>query len=150
MFRSYDISWIHPLLVILWCLTLLSCFLKFGAGRQNEVPDRCKQENHLGVDLIIADIPENLPVPSVSDPPTSIPPWNSRYADYVYDIFHFADEYLQKDGAVCIIYNNDHKLAKDIEDEAKAGHFVLYKDWWGFNVLGLTSPTNPDNLVISS
>ena len=133
----------------MYFLTLLSCFFKFGAGRENEVPDRCKQEDHLGVDLIIADIPENLPVPSVSVPPTSIPPWNSRYKDYLYDIFHFADEFLQKDGAICLIYNTDQKLAKDIEEEAANGGYVLFKDWWGVNVLGLTSPTNPENLVIS-
>ena len=98
--------------------------------------------------MIIADIPENLPVPSVSVPPTSIPPWNSRYKDYLYDIFHFADEFLQKDGAICLIYNTDQKLAKDIEEEAANGGYVLFKDWWGVNVLGLTSPTNPENLVL--
>lgn len=125
-------------------------FLQFGSGRQNEVPERCQVENHLGVDLIIVDIPENLPVPLVSNPPTVIPPWNSREKDYVYDIFYFASLYLQNDGALCIIYNNDQALATEILEEASATKFVLYKDWWGFNELGLTSPTNPGNLVISS
>ena len=120
-----------------------------GEGRQTQVPERCKIEKHFGIDLIIADIPENLPVPSVSNPPSVVPPWNSRDPEYVVSIFEFASHYLQNDGALLLIHNNDRKLTADIFDQAETYDFVMHKDWWGINDLELASPTDPDSKVFT-
>ena len=49
---------------------------KVGFGRTRRVSSpQCKDT---GLDLIIADIPENLPVPGISAPFTSVPPWNMQ------------------------------------------------------------------------
>ena len=120
-----------------------------GEGRQTQVPERCENEKHFGIDLIIADIPENLPVPSVSNPPSVVPPWNSRDPEYVVSIFEFASHYLQNDGALLLIHNNDRKLTTDIFDQAETYDFVMHKDWWGINDLELASPTDPDSKVFT-
>jgi hypothetical protein len=100
-----------------------------GEGRQTQVPERCENEKHFGIDLIIADILENLPVPSVSNPPSVVPHWNSRDPEYVVFIFEFASHYLQNDGALLLIHNNDRKLTTDIFDQAETYDFVMHKDW---------------------
>jgi len=41
------------------------------------------------VDLIIVDVPEGLPVPTVSNPPGSIPKWNQFSLVEVQAIFDF-------------------------------------------------------------
>jgi hypothetical protein len=35
-----------------------------------------KKGTTVGIDLMIANIPEGLPIPMVSSPPTSVPEWN--------------------------------------------------------------------------
>ena len=120
-----------------------------GVSRQTQVPERCENEKHFRIDLIIADIPENLPVPSVSNPPSVVPPWNSRDPEYVVSIFEFASHYLQNDGALLLIHNNDRKLTADIFDQAETYDFVMHKDWWGINDLELASPTDPDSKVFT-
>ena len=98
--------------------------------------------------MIIADISENVSVPSVSNLFNIIPPWNSQDAEYVLNIFKFASLYLQNDGALCLILNNDQKLAAEIFNQANAFDYVLHKDYWGINELGLASPTNPGSKII--
>jgi len=120
-----------------------------GEGRQTQVPERCENEKHFGIDLIIADIPENLPVPSISNPSSVVPPWNSRDPEYVVSIFGFTSHYLQNDGALLLIHNNDRKLTSDIFDQAETYDFVMHKDWWGINDLELAFPTDPDSKVFT-
>ena len=46
------------------------------------------------VDLVIADIPENMPVPNVSDPTYSVPSWNISDPGFLGESFDFADEII--------------------------------------------------------
>jgi hypothetical protein len=120
-----------------------------GEGRQIQVPEWCENEKHFGIDLIIADILENLPVLSASNPPSVVPPWNSQDPEYVVSIFEFSSYYLQNDGVLLLIHNNDQKLTADIFDQAETYDFVMHKDWWGINDLELASPTDPDSKVFT-
>lgn len=61
--------------------------------------------NHVtqpSVDLVIADIPEGLPVPGLSDPDHTIPPWNAKNLDSIQSIFSFCKKYLHDDGALLV------------------------------------------------
>ena len=110
----------------------------------------CLKERHTGVDLIIADIPENLTVPFVTDPtdPNAIPPWNVRETGYVESILEFASIYLQRDGAVLLFHCEDPDLVHEVFENALTYEFILYKDWWGINELPLQSPKHGSRKVL--
>jgi hypothetical protein len=46
------------------------------------------------VDLIIVDVPEDLPVLTVSDPADIVPPWNQSAEALLKAIFVFVEDYL--------------------------------------------------------
>ena len=102
------------------------------------------------MDLIIADIPENLPVPTVSIPSSTVPSWNSRESGYVESIFEFASYYLQNDGALLLFHCDDRDLCTEVFDLADSYDFVMTKDWWGINDLSLASPRDPTSTVFST
>jgi hypothetical protein len=55
------------------------------------------------LDLIIVDVPEDLPVPTVSKPTDAVPPWNQSANSILEAAFVFAENYLQDDGAMIVI-----------------------------------------------
>jgi hypothetical protein len=59
-------------------------------------------------DLIIADIPKNLPVPNVSDPAYSVPSWNALDPDFLGELFNFADEIIHDDGIFLLFHPDDN------------------------------------------
>jgi hypothetical protein len=54
------------------------------------------------LDLILANIPEGLPAPGISNPPLSIPAWNQESKEWL--LFDFADEHLYDDGATILFH----------------------------------------------
>jgi hypothetical protein len=46
------------------------------------------------VQLVLANIPENLPVPMVSLNSSDIPSWNRKVDDYIVAIFDFVEKFL--------------------------------------------------------
>jgi hypothetical protein len=56
------------------------------------------------LDLIIVDVPEDLLVPTVSDPAHVVPPWNQSAESLLEAVFVFAKDYLQDDSAIIVIY----------------------------------------------
>ena len=120
-------------------------YLQVGFGRTRRVSSpQCK---HIGLDLIIADIPENLLVPGISAPFTSVPPWNMRPEGYVESIFEFGDAYLHDDAAILLFHCDDRALYSEVEEAAKQYNFRLCKDWWGINDIALASPKFPSSTV---
>ena len=92
-------------------------YLQVGFGRTRRVSSpQCK---HSGLDLIIADIPENLPVPGILAPFTSVPPWNMRPEGYVESIFEFGDAYLHDDAAILLFHCDDRALYSEVEEAAE-------------------------------
>jgi hypothetical protein len=55
-------------------------------------------------DLIIDDVHEDLPIPTVSDPADVVPPWNQSVESLLKAVFVFAEDYLQDDGAIIVIH----------------------------------------------
>ena len=106
--------------------------------------DFCKKYKHTRLDLIIADIPENLPVPGIS---TLIPDWNKRAENYVETLFEMADMYFHDDGALVLIHSNDRSLLKEIDELADQYDMKLVRDWWGINELSLASARDPSTTV---
>jgi hypothetical protein len=46
------------------------------------------------LDLIIVDVPEDLPVSIVSEPADAVPPWNQSADSLLEVVFVFAEDYL--------------------------------------------------------
>jgi hypothetical protein len=67
-----------------------------------------------GIDLMIVDIPEGLPVPMVSSPPTSIPGWNSTDENFLPLVFDFGSSLVHDNGALLLFHKDDLKLRADI------------------------------------
>jgi hypothetical protein len=96
------------------------------------------------VDLVLADVPDNLPVPGVSIPDDIVPAWNTRPRDYFKNVFQFADEFLHDDGAVFVIYSDDNdQTRKEIESYFPAFGFKVFREWTGVNRMCLKSARIP-------
>jgi hypothetical protein len=102
------------------------------------------------VDLMIVDIPEGLPVPIVSSPPTSIPMWNSADESFLLLVFDFGSSLVHGNGALLLFHKDDLKLRADIRGYANAYHFKILKEWTGINRLPLTSARDASKTVSGS
>jgi hypothetical protein len=80
-----------------------------------------------GIDLMIVDIPEGLPVPIVSSLPTSVPVWNSANENFLPLVFDFGSSLVHDNGALLLFHKDDLKLRADIKGYAKAYHFSIFK-----------------------
>jgi hypothetical protein len=73
-----------------------------------------------GVDLMIVDITEGLPVPMVSSPHTFVPEWNSEDKNFLPMVFDFGSFLVLDNGALLLFYKDDLKLRADIRGYANA------------------------------
>ena len=104
--------------------------------------------NHSGLDLIIADVPENLPVPLVSS--SAVPEWNKRSEGYFEYLFSFAAANLHDDAILLVIHPHDPALLLDLQNWAYTFEFELLRDWWGLNNLYLFSSVDHSQKVQNS
>jgi hypothetical protein len=102
---------------------------------------------HPCLDLILADIPEGLPVPGISIPPSSIPAWNKESKEWLQPVFDFANEHLHDDGAIILFHPFRMSTKSNILGYCKSYGFAIRKEWWGMNRLHLTFPINPTSTV---
>jgi hypothetical protein len=72
-----------------------------------------------GVDLMIVDIPEGLPVPMVSSPPTFVPEWNSDDKNFLAMVFDFGSSLVHDNGVLLLFHKDDLKLRADIRGSAR-------------------------------
>jgi hypothetical protein len=103
-----------------------------------------------GIDLMIVDIPEGLPVPVVSSPHTSVPEWNSEDKIFLPILFDFGSFLVHDNGALLLFHKDDLKLRADIRGYANAYHFKILKEWTGINRLPLTSARDASKTVSGS
>lgn len=101
-------------------------------------------EKTSGVDLLMVDIPENLPVPNVS---SSIPPWNELDESFVDLAFDFANNHIHDDGGFIVFHADDPVLNSKLKGYMRAYRFRIYKEWMGVNRLRLTSAKDPTKTV---
>lgn len=115
-------------MLLLWQVT---------AGRSERVNGALQTGDF--IDLLVADVPDGLPVPNISSPPTAVPSWNVYTPQFFGPLLEFAGKYVRDHGAVLIFHPENHLIRKTIVANAKQSGFVVYKDWWGINDLRLTS-----------
>jgi hypothetical protein len=99
---------------------------------------------------MIVDIPEGLPVPMVSSPPTSIPEWNSDDKSFLAMVFDFGSSLVHNNGVLLLFHKDDLKLRADIRGYFIAYHFSILKEWMGINRLPLTSAKDASKIVSDS
>jgi hypothetical protein len=87
-------------------------------------------------------MPENLPVPSISNLPGQIPARNATEDNWLDPIFDFTDNHLVDDGAIIIVHPYRQSTKANIVGYSKATDFTLFKDWTCMNRLHLASPVN--------
>jgi hypothetical protein len=118
--------------------------LQVGAGRSRV---NTSTTIHKGLDLLFADIPENLPVPNIS---TDVPAWNKLHESYYECLFAFAKFNLYDHGVLVLAHCACASVSKSIIDWAHTYDFYLAEDWFGMNDLDLQSPFNPAGVVCNS
>jgi hypothetical protein len=78
------------------------------------------------VDMIIADYPDELRVPGVSDPPSHIPPWNAFFPSFLQVLMAFAHRYLHDDGTLLMFYLDFINIKKDVLGFLKNHKFKVF------------------------
>jgi hypothetical protein len=66
------------------------------------------------VDLVIIDLPSNLPISHVSKPLSLIPLWNRRMDNFNKSIMFFANKFLSNKRVVIIKHANELQVLKEI------------------------------------
>jgi hypothetical protein len=99
---------------------------------------------------MIVDIPEGLPVPMVSSPPTSVPNWNLEHKSFLSMVFDIRGSLVHDNGVLLLFHKDDLKLRADIKDYSKAYHFSILKEWTGINRLPITSSRDASKTVSGS
>jgi len=104
---------------------------------------------HTGIDLLFADVPENLQVPQISTSSSDIPSWNRRSASYFNILFAFVKKNLHDDSVIVLTHAADPDVSSEIHDWAHTDSWYVAEEWFGMNDLDLQSPTNPTGVVLS-
>ena len=109
-----------------------------------------KMQKRPAVDLIIAEYPDGLPIPGVSNPPSQIPHWNASIPNFLQVMMAFSLTYLHDDGAFLLFYLDSSMVKREV-----AGFFKNYKlkikdEWTIINCLHLANPMNPFKNVSSN
>ena len=123
-------------------------FLKLNQGEKVRLQHGVGDDTPL-VDLVVFDIPENLPVPGI--PPTGeVPPWNQlkirtksnkrQESPWIHKAFEFASTWLQDDGAVLVLYPDSRFISNEISSWADWASFQEEDKWFVSNELPLTRP----------
>jgi hypothetical protein len=100
-----------------------------------------------GVDLMIVDLPEGLPVPMVSSLPTSVPNWNSEHKSFLSMVFDIGGSLVHDNGVFLLFHKDDLKLKADTRGYSKAYNFSILKEWTGINRLPITSARDASKTV---
>jgi hypothetical protein len=105
-----------------------------------------------GVDLMLVDIPEGLPVPLVSSPRSAVPEWNSIHESvpFLVMVFELGGMLVHDNGALLLFHKDDLQLRADIRGTATAYKWKILKEWTGINLLPLTSARDASKTVSGS
>ena len=120
---------------------LMNFSLQAGEGRSRV---NTSSTHHKGLDLLFADIPENLPVPNIS---TDVPDWNKLHDSYYECLFAFAKSNLYDHGVLVIVHCASSSVSRLIFDWAHTYDFYVAEDWFGMADLDLQSPVDPSGVV---
>ena len=85
--------------------------MQVGAGRTHP---NTKPKVHTRLDLLVANVPENLRVPNISSSLSDVPQWNKRSSTYFEVPFAFANANLHDDGVVVFAHAVDSDVSRSI------------------------------------
>lgn len=92
------------------------------------------------MDLLIGDLLDNLLVPTILFPPSTVLDWNKTDVDdFLETLFAYTVQYMSDDGAILLFLPESPSIRKDVLGWATAYGYSHHKDWWGINELRLTS-----------
>ena len=106
-----------------------------------------KPKVYTGIDLLFAEVLDNLRVPRISASSSDVPKWNKRSSTYFKFLFAFANANLHDDGVIIFTYAADLDVSRSIHNWTHIEEFYVAEYWFGINDLNLQSPTNASELV---
>jgi hypothetical protein len=118
--------------------------LQVGAGRSRV---NTSTTTHKGLDLLFADIRENLPVPNIS---TDVHAWNKLHESYYECLFAFVKSNLYDHDVFVLAHCAIASVSRSIFDWAHTYDIYVAEDWFGMNDLDLQSPVVPSGVVSNS
>ena len=124
------------------------CFFivtQVGASRQLFFDGKAVEKP--GVDLVIAEYPDGLRVPGVSDPPSQVPNWNESLEGFLKVTMGFAYAYLHDDGAFLLFYPDSPIVKKEVMSYFKNYKMKVVDEWTIINYLHLANPLHPSKNV---
>ncbi len=92
--------------------------------------------HHVGgaVDLVLANLPEGLPILDLSIPLDSTPSWNERNPKSLNILFSLYNSFLDDDATFSIFYLDDPNVLKDIMGYLSSNNFKIHQKWWVVNI----------------
>jgi hypothetical protein len=99
------------------------------------------------VDLIIAEYPDGLPIPGVSEFPCQVPSWNKQVQNFVKFIIGFSQGYLHDDGALLLFFPDSVQINKEVLSFLHNNNLEVKEEWTIVNSLHLTHPMHNSKRV---
>jgi hypothetical protein len=99
------------------------------------------------VDLVIAEYPDGLPVPGVSEFPGQVPNWNKQVQNFVKFTIGFCQGYLHDDGALLLFYPDSVQIKKEVLSFLYNNNLEVKEEWTIINSLHLTHPMHNSKRV---
>ena len=97
---------------------------------------------HGGFDLVLADIPDGMLVPSISKHAKDILIWNEYSIPLVESLFEFLDYFLHDNDGMLVFLPEVPSIRSDVLSYAGGYGFKVSRDWWAINDLPFNSHTN--------
>ena len=99
------------------------------------------------MDLIIADYPDGLPVPGVSEFPSQVPTWNKQVQNFIKFTIGFCQGYLHDDGALLLFVPDSVQIKKEVLSFLYNNNLEVKEEWTIVNSLHLTHPMHNSKRV---
>jgi len=102
------------------------------------------------VDLIIAEYPDSLPIPSVSKFLGQVSDWNKRVQNFIKFTIGFSQGYLHDDGALLLFMSDSVQVKKEVLSFLYNNNLEVKEEWTIVNSLHLTHPMHNSKRVSNS
>ena len=99
------------------------------------------------MNLIIAEYPDGLPVPGVSEFMGQVPNWNKQVQNFIKFTIGFCQGYLHDDGALLLFYPVNVQVKKEVLSYLYNNNLVVKEEWTIVNSLHLTHPVHTSKRV---
>jgi hypothetical protein len=100
--------------------------------------------------LVIAEYPDGLLIPGLSNPPSQVPTWNAFHPKFLQIMMSFTVQYLHDNGAFFLFYLDSIAMKKEISGYFKNYNFKVLEEWTVINSLHLANLLNQAKNVRNS